>query len=114
MSDADTWPRNLPKAGDQHRPLPPLLGNEMNTIDPAVLNGIRLMLKITREYYDAVRNIFALRHDGKPYNERDLTKDTEALLAFQALNDASVRLRAVTVLVEAALPPLPPLEEKAQ
>src|SRR6185312_5793286 len=33
-------------------------------------------------YMGAVKDIFALRPDGQPYNERRVTKDTGALRAF--------------------------------
>jgi hypothetical protein len=61
----------------------------------AVIDGVTLMTKVGNEYQSAVADIFDLRKDGPPYNERDCMKDSEAMYAFQRLNDAGVRFRTV-------------------
>ena len=45
-------------------------------------------------YMGAVKDIFALRPDGQPYNERRVTKDTGALRAFDHLDAATKALRS--------------------
>lgn len=45
-------------------------------------------------YMGAVKDIFALRSDGPPYNERKVTKDADALRAFDHLDAATKALRS--------------------
>jgi len=45
-------------------------------------------------YMGAVKDIFALRSDGPPYNERKVTKDVAALRAFDHLDSATKALRS--------------------
>jgi len=45
-------------------------------------------------YMGAVKDVFALRPDGPPYNERKVTKDAAALRAFDHLDAATKALRS--------------------
>ena len=60
-------------------------------------------------YMGAVKDIFALRSDGPPYNERKVTKDTGALRAFNHLDAATKALRqAIAHFAPTVNPPAQP------
>lgn len=66
-------------------------------------DALRIIVTCADEYRSAVRDVFALREDGKPYAERDTTKDSDAMWAFQRLNDTGARLIECCARIQPAL-----------
>lgn len=91
------WQRRWREEREKNLDHPPIDSAEVVVIDKGRVTTEGLVLAAAI-YVGAVKDIFALRPDGPPYNEREVTKDADAMRAFEHLNAATVAIKQAIAL----------------